>query len=442
MMAPQANRHDDAPSLVLVNAQLIDPASNRDEIGGVVIENGIITDIGLQVTAENANDQMDVVDCKGRVLAPGLVDMRVFIGEPGNEHRETLASASQAAAAGGVTTIVTMPNTDPVIDDVALVDFIKRRARDTGLVHVHPMAALTKGLEGQQMTEIGLLQEAGAVGFSDGGSTIADTQLLRRTLAYAKQFKALVSVHAEDPSLAREGVMNEGEIATRLGLTGIPDVAETIIVERDLRLVELTQGQLHFAQLSTRGAVDAIRDAKHHKSPITCGVSITHLLLNENDIGSYRTFFKLSPPLRSEDNRTALIDGLKDGTIDVIVSSHNPQSADTKRHPFAEAAVGAIGLETLLSAALSLHHNNDVPLMRVLEVLTSAPAKILGIQAGTMAPGANADLVLIDLDTPWIVNPDDFHSKSKNSPFEDHKLQGRCVRTFIAGRTVYEYAAS
>jgi len=442
MMASPAKRHDDAPSLVLINARLIDPASNLDEIGGMIIENGIITDIGPKVTAKHAKDPMEVIDCQGHILAPGLIDMRVFIGEPGLEHRETLASATQAAAAGGVTTIVTMPNTDPVIDDVALVDFIKRRARDTGLVHVHPMAALTKGLEGLQMTEIGLLKEAGAVGFSDGGATTADTQLLRRTLAYAKQFNALVSVHAEDPSLAQDGVMNEGEIATRLGLTGIPDVAETIIVERDLRLVELTEGQLHFAQLSTRGAIEAIHAAKLRKSAITCGVSITHLLLNENDIGSYRTFFKLSPPLRSEDDRTALIEGLKDGTIDVIVSSHNPQSADTKRHPFAEAAIGAIGLETLLPAALSLHHNNDVPLIRILEALTSGPAKILDLEAGTISPGAKADLVLIDLNSPWIVNPDDFHSKSKNSPFEDHKLQGRCVRTFIAGRTVYEYAAS
>lgn len=435
-----ATRPDDFPPIVLYNARLVDPASNRDEIGGIIVVDGMITKIGADVTSASAKKGIQAIDCRGHVLCPGLIDMQVFVGEPGIEHRETLESATQAAAAGGVTTIVTMPNTDPVIDNVALVDFIKRRARDTGIVHVCPMAALTTGLEGTQMSELGLLMEAGAVGLSDGGRTIRDAQLLRRILDYARNLDTVITVHAEEPGLARDGVMNEGEIATRLGLTGIPAAAEVIIIERDLRLVELTGAKLHFSQISSRAAVDVIAAAKREGRQITSGVSAAHLLLNENDIGSYRTFVKLSPPLRSEDDRLKLIEGLAQGTIDVIVSSHNPQSADTKRHPFAEAAAGAIGLETLLPSVLSLHHNEQVPLMRLIEAMTSAPARLLGLDAGRLEEGLFADLALIDLEAPWIVDPAAFRSKSKNTPFEAHKLQGRVLRTMIAGQTVYEYS--
>lgn len=434
-------RASDPKPLALVNARLIDPASGRDEMGGVLIENGAIADIGPKLTA-NPPKGSEVIDCDGHVLSPGLIDMRVFICEPGNEHRETLGIAGQAAAAGGVTTIVAMPNTDPVIDDVALVDFLQRRARDTSPVNILPMAALTKGLDGERMTELGLLSAAGAVAFSDGGVTIADARLLRRAMEYGREFGCLFALHAEEARLKGEGVMNEGEVASRLGLTGIPAIAETIIVERDLRLAGHTGARLHIAQVSSAQSVDVLRAARQGGADVTAGVSAAHLLLNDNDIGSYRTFFKLSPPLRSEDDRQALIAGVRDGAIDVVVSSHNPQSADTKRHPFAEAEMGAIGLETLLPALLALYHSGDVPLMRLLECVTSAPARLLGLKTGRLEHGAAADLALIDLDTPWIAELDAFKSKSKNTPFEAHKLQGRALRTWVAGTEVYAATAT
>jgi dihydroorotase len=424
--------------LALINGRVIDPASGLDEAGGVITKDGRIEAAGAKVTKKTAPKAAEVIDCRGAIICPGLIDMQVYTGEPGREHRETFASASEAAAAGGVTTIITMPNATPVIDNVALVDFIERRARDTSIVNVHPMAALTIGLEGEQISEIGMLKEAGAAGFSDGSHTIQNSLILRRALEYAKQFGALLSVHAQDADLAGSGVMNEGEVATRLGLAGIPAAAEAIIVERYLHLVELTGARLHIAQVSARASVEAVRKGKQRGLGITCGVSAPHLLLNENDIGSYRTFVKLSPPLRTEDDRQALIEGLSDGTIDVIVSSHNPQSADTKRHPFAEAAAGAIGLETLLASALALYHAGDIKLERLIETLTGAPARILEIDAGTLKPGAPADICVMDPEQPWIVELADLRSKSKNTPFEKHKFLGRCIRTIVAGRSVYE----
>lgn len=429
----------DVATIVFTNARLIDAPSGLDDHGGVIVENGKIAGLGPKITEKSALKGARHIDCKGLILCPGLIDMQVYVGEPGQEHKETLASASGAAAAGGVTTIITMPNANPVIDDIALVDFVARRARDTSVVHVHPMAALTKGLEGTQMTEIGLLKETGAIAFNDGGRTTQNAQLLRRVMSYSKQFDALLVLHAEDPDLRGDGVMNEGEVATRLGLSGIPDAAETIIVERDMRLAELTGARLHFAQLSARSAIDALRAGKARGLDISGGVSAAHLVLNENDIGSYRTFFKLSPPLRAEHDRQALVEGLRDGTIDVIISNHNPQSADTKRHPFAEAASGAIGLETLLPTALALYHNDDMPLARLIEAMTAAPARLLGLDTGRLEEGAPADLIVFDPDMPWTVHPENFSSKSKNTPFEDDKLQGRVMHTLVAGQTVYEF---
>ncbi|MDO8287929.1 MAG: dihydroorotase [Parvibaculum sp.] len=419
-----------------INARLVDPASGRYEFGNLLVEDGIITDLGSRLFADAIPDGIEIVDCRGQVLCPGLIDMRVFTGEPGAEHRETLRTASLAAAAGGVTTFIVMPNTNPVIDDVALVDYIERRARDTGIVHIHPMAALTKGLGGREMTEIGLLKEAGAVAFTDGDRSLNDALIMRRALSYAAHFDALIVQHAEVPELSH-GVMNESELAGRLGLSGIPAVAETIMIERDLRLLELTGGRYHVSQVSCAASVDVIAAAKKRGLKVTCGVSAAHLSLNENDVQSYRTFFKISPPLRSEDDRRALVAGLAEGTIDVVVSSHDPQDAEAKRHPFAQASYGAIGLETLIASCLSLVHNGEITLQRLLGALTHVPSDLLGLGTGRLAVGLPADLVLIDIGASWIVQADGLRSISKNTPFDDRRLQGRVLRTVVGGRTVY-----
>jgi len=424
--------------LAFRNARLIDPATGLDTRGGLLVENGKIADVGAKLFNTADPHDPEVVDCKGLVLAPGLIDMRVFTGEPGSEHRETLASASEAAAAGGVTTIVTMPNTDPVIDEAALVDFIKRRAAATAKVRVAPMAALTHALRGERMTEIGLLREAGAVAFTDGDRSVSNTRVLRRALSYAATFGALVAGHAEDPDLSNGASMTEGEFATRLGIPGAPPAAETIIVERDLRLVELTGARYHFSQISCRASLEAIIAAKARGLPVTCGVSAHHLTMNELDVGSYFTFRKVSPPLRSEADRAAMVEGVAEGHIDVIVSSHDPQAADTKRQPFASAAAGTVGLETLLPAALALAHNGQAGLSRVLDALTAAPARIFGLTGGSLAKGAPADLTLMDLGEPFQVDADKLHSRARNTAFEGRKFQGRARMTFVSGECVFD----
>lgn len=425
---------------LFINAHLLDRASGLDGKGGVIVDDGRIVAVGPQVTAANGGPQVQVTDCKGKLLTPGLIDMRVFTGEPGNEHRETLASASAAAAAGGVTTMIVMPDTNPVIDDAAIVDFILRRARDTAIVRVAPMAAITKKLAGEQMSEIGLLQEAGAVAITDGRHAVANARMFRRALDYAKDFGMPVVQHVEEPSLST-GVMNAGEVASRLGLAGIPAAAEVIMLERDIRLVEVTGAQYHAAQISCAASLDVIRRAKASGLPVSCGVSVNHLVLNEHDIGAYRTFFKLSPPLRAESDRIAMVEGVADGSIDVIVSAHDPQNADTKRLPFAEAAFGAVGLETLLSAALRLHHAGTAPLSRIMDAVTAAPARILKLEQGRLAPGAPADLAIIDPSLSWTVAEAKLSSRSKNSPYEHTTLEGRAIETVVAGRTVFSYAA-
>jgi dihydroorotase len=384
----------------------------------------------------------EIVDCNGQLVAPGLVDMRAFIGEPGAEYRETLASASEAAAAGGVTTIVCQPNTDPVIDDPAIVDFVLRRARDTAIVHVHPMAALTKGLEGRELAEIGLLKAAGAVAFTDGSKSVLNAQVMRRALTYAGDFDALVVHHTEDPDLVSDGVMNEGEFAARLGLFGIPRAAETIILERDIRLLATTRARYHAASISCADSLAVLRRAKDMGLPVTAAASVNHLTLNEIDIGAYRTFFKMSPPLRAEEDRVALVEALALGLLDVMMSDHNPQDVETKRLPFAEAAAGAIGLETMLAAGLRLVHNGEVKLITLLKAMSARPAELLGLQCGTLRPGSPADVIVVDIDDPWVLDPADLKSKCKNTPFDEARLQGRVKRTIVAGRTVFEYASA
>lgn len=422
---------------VLQNARIVDPSRGLDETGTIVIENDRIVASGADARNQGAPEGATIIDCKGKAVLPGLVDARVFIGEPGAEHRETIASASHAAAAGGVTSVIMMPDTDPVIDNVALVEFIKRTARDTAVVNVYPTAAVTKGLHGEEMTEIGLLREAGAVAITEGRNSIANTQLMRRALTYARDFGVVLAHEAQDPHLGINGVMNEGLYASWLGLSGTPREAEVIPLERDMRLAALTQGAYHAAQISTAMSAEVISRAKQNGLNVTSAVSINHLSLNENDIGEFRTFFRLQPPLRLEEDRLAMVEALRDGTIDIIVSAHDPQDVDTKRLPFADAAAGAIGLETLLGAALRLYHNGELPLLRIVEAMSSAPARIFGLEAGSLRPGSKADMTIVDLDEPWVVKEEDLRSRSKNSCFEGARFQGRVVQTFVAGKSVF-----
>jgi dihydroorotase len=423
-------------TLLLTNAHLIDPASGREGPGAVLVRDDRIADVHWGTPA-SVPEGAEVIECGGQVLTAGLVDLRAFVGEPGAEHRETLASASAAAAAGGVTTLVCMPDTNPPIDDPAIVDFVLRRARDTASTHVLPAAAITKGLAGQVMTEFGLLTEAGAVAFTDGLKAVTNAQVMRRALTYARDFGVLLMQHVEEPTLVGDGVMNEGEMASRLGLHGIPREAETILLERDIRLVRLTGGRYHAAMISCADSVEIVRRAKEAGLPVTCGVSVNNLVLNENDIGHYRTFCKLSPPLRTEADRQAVVAALNEGVIDVVVSDHNPQDVETKRLPFAEAADGALGIETLLAAALRLVHAGDIALPRLLAALSAAPSRVLGRETGRLGPGSPADLVLIDPDAPYVLDKRQLKSRSKNSPFDEARLQGQAALTMVAGRIVH-----
>jgi dihydroorotase len=424
--------------LVLKNVRIVDPSRTLDEVGTIIVgHDGLILAAGADAQNQGTPDGAEIRDCRGLTAVPGLVDARVFVGEPGSEHRETIASASRAAAAGGITSFIMMPETDPVIDDIALVEFVKKTARDTASVNVYPSAALTKGMTSSEMTEMGLLQQAGAVAFTNGRYGLNDTQVLRRAMTYAREFGAVIALETREKYLAANGVMNEGLLASWLGLSGIPKETEIIPLERDLRIAALTRGKYHASQISVPESVEAIDVARKRGAKVTCGISINHLSLNENDIGEYRTFFKLYPPLRSEDDRMAMVDALAKGQIDIIVSSHDPQDVDTKRLPFGEAADGAIGLETMLSAALRLHHAGQVPLMRLIDAMSTRPAEIFGLPGGTLKPGAPGDIALIDLDEPWLVSRDTLLARSKNTPFEDARFSGRAVATYVAGQCVH-----
>jgi dihydroorotase len=432
----------DRRPILLANARIVDPSRDLDFPGDLLIADGVIREAKRGIHAAGVPEGTEVIDCDGRLVAPGLVDMRAFIGEPGAEYRETLATASQAAAAGGVTTIVCQPDTDPVIDDPAIVDFVLRRASATAIVHVLPMAALTKGLKGAELAEIGLLKAAGAVAFTDGAKSVINAQVMRRALTYAGDFDALVVHHTEDPNLVGDGVMNEGEFAARLGLFGIPRAAETVVLERDLRLVALSEARYHAASITCADSLAVLRRAKEAGLNVTAAASVNHLTLNEIDIGSYRTFFKVSPPLRAEPDRTALVQALGEGLLDIVMSDHNPQDVEVKRLPFAEAAPGAIGLETMFAAGLRLAHHGELKLTTLLKAMSARPAELLGLQCGTLKPGSPADIIVADIDAPWVLDPAELKSKCKNTPFDEARLQGRVLRTIVAGRTVFEYASA
>lgn len=422
-----------------INARLLDPASGLDAPGALLAEDGRISDLGPRLFADGVPEGIQTVDCAEACLAPGLVDMRVHIREPGEEQKETMGSAGRAAAAGGVTSVVALPNTDPVIDDVAGVEYIARRAREEKRVKVYTYAAVTKGTEGRELTELGMLGEYGAVAFTDGTKAVASAQVMRRALSYAKTFGHLIVQHPEEPSLAG-GAMNGGEMATRLGLPGIPSVAEVMMVERDLRLVELTGGRYHVAHVSTAATVDVIRRAKACGLNVTCDTAPHYLTLNEIAVGDYRTFAKVSPPLRGEDDRRAVVEGLIDGTIDAIASDHAPHDQESKRLPFAIAEPGIVGLETLLPLSLQLFHSEKIGLLDLLGRITAKPADILGLKAGHLTKGSPADLLIFDLNKAGKIDPELFESKSKNTPFEGLPVQGRVRRTVVDGRSLFEAA--
>lgn len=426
-----ANNKKSSGTVAYINARLLDPASGLDTTGGLLTEGEIITDVGPGLAKKkDAPKGAKVVDCGGKCLSPGLVDMRIEIGD--------LASTAEAAVSGGVTSAVCLPNTDPVIDDMTVVEFVARRARKLGLVKVYPYGAVTKGLQGRELAELGLLAEAGAVAFTDGTKAVADAQVMARALSYAATFGLMIVQHPEEPSLTADGVMNAGETATRLGLFGIPPEAEVIMIERDVRLAEMTGGRLHIAHVSTAESIDAIRRAKGRGINVTCDTAPPYFALNEAAIGDYRTFAKLSPPLRAEDDRQAVVQGLADGTIDAIASDHTPRDEESKRLPFEQAAPGGMGLSTLLAVALELHHNGHMGLLDVLKLITSAPAGLMGLDAGALIAGRPADLVLFDPEQGWKVDADALGGKAKNSPFDGRPVQGRVLLCVVDGRTVFE----
>ena len=421
-----------------LNANIIDPKNSIDEVGGLIIsEEGKIEAIGKKVNKNNIPSREKYIDLKDKYLFPGLVDMRVFVGEPGYEYKENFKTLSNAAIAGGVTSVVTMPNTSPIIDNVSIVDFLKRRGRDKAKINIFPAASMTKNLEGTNMTEFGLLKNKGIVGFTDGSKTIQNTRLMSRIMRSAYDLDCLIMQHAEDQELSQNGLVNDGIISTKLGLQGIPDLAEKIIIERDLTLLEDFNCRYHISQISSAKSIDVISQKKNNVD-FTTGVSINNLSLNENDIGDFRTFLKLSPPLRTEEDRVSLVKAINKGLIDVIVSDHKPEDEESKRLTFSQAATGASGIETLLALSLELFHNGSVKLFKLIELLTNNPAKILKINKGNLSVGNDADFCIVDIYKPWIVKKEKIISKSKNTCIEDKKLQGLVTNTFVKGEELFK----
>ncbi len=419
---------------LITNARLLDPASGLDAPGALLIRDGLIADCGAGL---NAPEGAIVVDAAGACLAPGLIDLRANLGEPGAEHRETIASAAQAAAAGGITTICVLPDTDPALDDPALISFIARRGEATGSVTLLPYGAATAGCAGKELAEYGLLREAGAIAFTDGVRAIASARSMRLALSYARAFGSFIVQHPEEPSLAAGGAATEGELATRLGLPGITPAAEAMMVARDIALARITGGHVHFAHISTAAALDLIRAAKAEGLAVTCDTAPPYFDLNETAIGDYRSYAKLSPPLRTEADRQAVVAALTDGTIDAIASDHQPRDADDKRLPFAQAEAGGAGLATLLGVTLARVHAGDLPMLTALALLTARPANLLDLPQGRLAKGAPADLVLFHPDRGWKVEAGKLPGKAQNSPFDGRALEGRVLGTWKAGRRVF-----
>ena len=420
--------------IILTNVRLLDPAANLDTPGALLVRDGCIADLG---PALGRPDGATVIDGGGAVLCPGLVDMRAALGEPGFEYRETIASAAIAAAAGGITTLAALPDSRPAIDDPALVRLLRARGEETGSLTILPYGAVTRGCRGEELAEIGLLGEAGAVGFTDGQRAIGNARLMRRALAYAHGFGYRIIQHPEDPVLAEGGAATEGELATRLGLAGIPAAAEEILVARDISLARLTGGAVHFAHVSTARALALIGRAKNEGLHVTCDTAPPYFDLNETAIGDFRTYAKLSPPLRPEADRMAIAAALRDGTIDAIASDHQPRDADDKRFPFAQASAGGAGLATLLAVTLAQVHNAGLPLMAAIGLLTARPAALLGSSAGRLAKGAPADLCLFEPERAWRVEAGSLPGKARNTPFDGRALEGWVVGTWKAGRRVF-----
>jgi len=421
-----------------INANIVDPHNSLNENGGIIIgEDGKIEGIGKKVNTNNIPSREKCVDLKGKHIFPGIVDMRVFVGEPGYEYKENFRTLSNAALSGGVTSVVTMPNTNPVIDNVSIVDFLKRRGRDKSKINIYPSASLTVNTDGTNMTEFGLLQSKGIIAFTDGIKTIQNTRIMSRIMNSARDLNSLIMQHAEDYELSEKGMINEGIIATKLGLQGIPEMAEMIIIERDLTLLESFKCRYHISQLSSAKSVEIIKNRKENIK-FSCGVSINNLSLNENDIGDFRTFLKLSPPLRTEEDRISLVKGISEGVIDVIVSDHKPEDEEQKRLTFAQAETGASGIETLLPLSLELYHNGSLKLDTIIKALTSNPAKILKINKGNLSIGSDADFCIVDLNKPWIVKQENLNSKSKNTSIENKKLQGKVTNTFVKGEELFK----
>ncbi len=421
-----------------LNANIIDPFNSIEEVGGLIVnENGKIQAVGKKVNVNNIPSREKYIDLKGNYIIPGIVDMRVFIGEPGFEYKENFRTLSTAALSGGVTSVVSMPNTDPVIDNVSIVDFLKRRGRDKSKINIYPTASLTKNLEGTNMTEFGLLQKKGIIAFTDGIKSVQNSRLMSRIMKSAYDLNSLVIQHAEDEELAKDGLVNDGIISTKLGLQGISELAEKIIIERDLTLLEDFNCRYHISQISSKKSIDAIKKRKEFVN-FTCGVSINNLSLNENDIGDFKTFLKLSPPLRTEEDRLSLVKAINADLIDVIVSDHKPEDEEQKRLTFAQAATGASGIETLLSLSLELFHNGSVKLNKIIKALTCNPAKILKIEKGNLSIGNDADFCIVDIYKPWIVKKEKLLSKSKNTSIDDRKLQGKVMNTFVKGEELFK----
>jgi len=417
------------------NARLLDPATGLDMPGAIMTHKGRIEEIGEYITPP---PDTEIIDCAGKYLCPGLIDMRVFVGVPGADYKDTIENTGESAAAGGVTTVCVQPVTDPIIDDMARVEFLENRARKAK-VNFIPFPAITKQLEGREMAEIGLMSRAGVKAFTDGNKSIANPALMLKVLKYAAMFDALIIQHLAVPELSDGGCMNAGALATRLGLPGIPTAAETIMLERDIRLLKSVSTRYHAAQITCQDSIEVIAAAKKNRMNVTAGVAVPHFSLNEYAIEEYRTFAKLSPPLRAEKDRLAVLQGLKDGTIDVIVSGHDPEDPESKRVPYELAESGVVGLETILCVSLELYHNQTMPLLDILARMTCNPARILGLASGILNVGAPADLCIFDPDVPYRIDPSTMASLTRNTPFDGRPIQGRVLRTVVGGETVFEY---